>query len=222
MLLYANGSHVVDSSVALAAHIHMYSAAHAASCLPSHHGPGYSSGSRLARTRSDRAMRAGAQAPARTPSGQPRPLARCAHAGAPGPHDVSARFAAGRPVVVLLAEELAEAALRLEPRSSARRDQLLHVGPADVGDEAGAVVDGAKVHRRCSSTRARTQRPAPAGHGAHVASPLRGVPIGHHRSRLRNGGGRSEVHIDTMTRYGRAERSVRSVPGSRTWAWPTS
>ena len=188
MLLYANGSHVVDSSVALAAHKpHSHVQRGACGLLPpSHHGPGYSTGSRLARTRSDRAMRAGAQAPARTPSGQPRPLARCAHAGAPCPHDVSTLFAAGRPVVVLLAEELAEVALRLEPRSSARRDQLLHVGPADVGDEAGAVVDGAKVHRRCSSARARTQRPAPAGHGAHVASPLRGAPIGHHRSRLRN------------------------------------
>ena len=34
MLLYANASHVVDRSVALAAQIHTYSAAHAASCLP--------------------------------------------------------------------------------------------------------------------------------------------------------------------------------------------
>ena len=34
MLLYANASHVVDSSVALAAHIHTYSAAHAPPCLP--------------------------------------------------------------------------------------------------------------------------------------------------------------------------------------------
>ena len=29
-------------------------------------------------------------------------------------------------------------------------------------------------------------------------------------------------HIDTTTRYGRAEWSVRSVSDSRTWAWPTS
>ena len=34
MLLYVNGSHVVDRSVALAAQIHTYIAAHAASCLP--------------------------------------------------------------------------------------------------------------------------------------------------------------------------------------------
>ena len=34
MLHYVNGSHVVDRSVALAAQIHTYRAAHAASCLP--------------------------------------------------------------------------------------------------------------------------------------------------------------------------------------------
>ena len=54
------------------------------------------------------------------------------------------------PVVGLLAEDLAELVVRLDPRLSARRDQLLHVGPADVGDEAAWVVDGGDVHPWCA------------------------------------------------------------------------
>ena len=40
---------------------------------------------------------------------------------------------------MLPAEDLAELVVRLEPCLSARRDQLLHVGPADDGDEAAGV-----------------------------------------------------------------------------------
>ena len=90
-------------------------------------------------------MRAGAHAPARTPTGPPRPPARCAHAGAPRPDDFSRLFASGRPVVELPAEELADLVRGLDRRSSAPDGKLLEVGLAASEDEAHGVVEGGQL-----------------------------------------------------------------------------
>ena len=137
--------------------LHVHNGACGLPCPPPY-APGLSSGARPASTRSFRATRAGVRTPARTPFESDTRLARFAHASAARPDPFSPRVALDKTVVGLPAEELADLALRVEPRSSARRDQLLHVVPAGVGDEAGEVVDGGKVHWRRSSTYAPTAR----------------------------------------------------------------
>ena len=62
-------------------------------------------------------MRAGAHAPARTPSGQSRLLARFVHAHAARPFEVSHRLALDGPLVVLPTEELADIVRRLSSSS---------------------------------------------------------------------------------------------------------
>ena len=90
-------------------------------------------------------MRAGAHAPARTPSGHTRPLARLAHAGAPHPSSVSHRIPPDRPASELPAEDLADLVLGLEPRLSVRGGKLLVVRMAADEDEADGVVEGAQL-----------------------------------------------------------------------------
>lgn len=124
--------------------------AHARACrlLPHPtHGPGCSSGTRPAATPSFRASRAGAPAPARTPSASHTSLARFAHALATPPDEVSHPDTPGRPVVGLPAEELADLVVRLEEDSSKRRGQLHVVGLVDVADDAPAVVNVAEARR---------------------------------------------------------------------------
>ena len=66
-------------------------------------------------------MRAGAHAPARTPSGQSRLLARFVHARAARPSEVSHRLALDGPLVVLPAEDLADVVRRLSSSSAQLR-----------------------------------------------------------------------------------------------------
>ena len=136
-----------ERSVALAAKTCTHTAAHAASCLPLTMPQATAEGSDTRRRVT--AEQCGPEHMRRPAPRLAHPdrlhAAACAHAGAPRPDDVSRRFASGRPVVELPAEELADLVRGLDRRSSAPDGKLLEVGLAASEDEADGVVEGGQL-----------------------------------------------------------------------------
>ena len=145
----SNMAHMVaalfERSLALAAHMCINTAAHAASrtLLPTAQARAVGCD---ARGRAPiEPSRAGVPTPARTPSGHTRPLARLAHAGAPHPCSVTRCFRPDGPASELPDEDLAHLVVGLEPRSNAPAGKLPVASMAAHEDEAVEVVEGAKV-----------------------------------------------------------------------------